>query len=201
VVGGERHGDVLPVGCAFRAQVDHDIEDGAAADPDQLRFDRGGTLEVQPSHGPLLVGEPEVRLGDHGLQPMLPEFALTEGAREEAAIVLARVEGENERAPQPGLGEDHLELPPLLPGARIFIPRPSSWRAKHTRELAEKEALRLRSGCNCAHTHLLFVEATIRFSCVTDAPAARPTRTAFLRKSDCVIRPWRSPGSASLMKV
>src|SRR5262249_38315605 len=51
--------------------------------------------------------EGDVALRDDGLEAMVLELVLTEGAAEEAAIVLALLDVDHERALELGLGEDH----------------------------------------------------------------------------------------------
>jgi hypothetical protein len=62
---------------------------------------------------------------------VLLEFLLAEHAREETAVVRVPLDVEDERPPQPGLGEDHLQLPSgsgglRLPG-KILMPAPSEF--------------------------------------------------------------------------
>ena len=71
----------------------------------------GGILEVHPAHRARARVERDVRLGDDGVEPVVGELVLAERAGEESAVVLSRLDVDDERALQLGLGEDHPAAP------------------------------------------------------------------------------------------
>src|SRR6267378_1900359 len=107
VVGAQIHRDGLQEGRTLGPQVHDDVEDRPARGADQLRLGVRRVLEVHPAQGalPLVVGD--VRLRDHRLEVVLGELLLTKSACEEAAVVVAPLQIEDECALQLGLGDDH----------------------------------------------------------------------------------------------
>ncbi len=67
----------------------------------------GGNWKCIPRSVPFVLVEGHVRLRDHRLEPVLLELVLAERPREEAAVVLAALEVDDEGARELGLGEDH----------------------------------------------------------------------------------------------
>src|SRR5438094_2348400 len=111
-VGAQLDRDVLQERRALGPQVHDDVEDRPAGGPDELRLRVRRILEVHAAQRALPLVERDVRLRDDGLEAVGGELLLTEGAREEAAVVLAPLHVDDEGALQPGLGEDHDLFPP-----------------------------------------------------------------------------------------
>src|SRR6267143_353453 len=107
VVGAQFHADGFQESRALGPQVHDDVEDRPARGTDQLRLGLRRVLEVHPAQRalPLVVGD--VRLRDHRLEAVLGELLLTKGPCEEATVVVAPLQIEDECALQLGLGEDH----------------------------------------------------------------------------------------------
>jgi hypothetical protein len=107
VVGGQLDFDVLEKGRALRPQVHDDVKDAAAGASNVPRLRRRRVLEVHSSHCPAGPVEPDVRLGDHGLEPVPLELMLAKGAGEEAAVVLPRLDVHDERTAELRLRESN----------------------------------------------------------------------------------------------
>src|SRR4051812_41277297 len=119
VVGAQLDGDVLEVGRALGPEVDDDVQDRPAGRADELRLRSGRVLEVHPPHRSLALVEGDVRLRDHRLEAVIGELALAERAGEEAAVVLAALDVDDEGAPEPGFGEDHA-VPTIPSSTRVL---------------------------------------------------------------------------------
>src|SRR5438094_2302590 len=114
VVGRELNGDVVEVGWALRPQVHDDVEDGSPGAPHEISLGRCRSLEVHPAQCALLLIESDVGLGDERIEPVLSKLPLAEHAREEASIVLAEIQVEDERTLELCLDEDHDLILPLV---------------------------------------------------------------------------------------
>ena len=97
---------------ALGPQVDDDVDDRAARAADDLRLGLRRILEMHAAQRARRRVEGDVRLGDHGLEPVIGELVLAERAREVAARVLPALQVDHEGARQRRLCEDHVS--PLL---------------------------------------------------------------------------------------
>jgi hypothetical protein len=107
VVGRKLDRDVLEIGGALGTQVDDDVEDRAARRPHQLGLGSGRILEVHAAQRAPVFVERDVGLRDQRFQPVVGELPLAERAGEEAAVVLATLDVDDEGALELGFGEDH----------------------------------------------------------------------------------------------
>src|SRR2546426_264002 len=96
-----------PAAARRRPQAPDDALNGGSDAADEFRLGRGGKLIVQAAQRPLPVVEGQVALRHDRLQPVVGELVLTEGPREEPARVRARLELDDKRPFEVGLGEDH----------------------------------------------------------------------------------------------
>ena len=91
--------------------IDDDIEDRSARAAHQLGLGSGWNLKVHSAQRSPAVVVGQVRLRDHRLEPVRRKLLLAKGARKKAARVVASLDIEDERAFEPGLGEDHPPAP------------------------------------------------------------------------------------------
>src|SRR5882724_9690302 len=112
IVRAQLHRDGLQKSGTLGAEVHDHVEDRSARGPDQLRFGMGRVLEMQAAHRALLLGVRDVDLRHLWLETVLGELPAAKGAREEAAVVLAPLQIQDERTLQLRLGKDHDRLVP-----------------------------------------------------------------------------------------
>ena len=98
VVGGQLDGNVLQVGGAFRAQIHNDVEYGPTGASHELGLGGRGILKVHSPQGSPTLVEGDVGLRNDRLQFVIAEFVLAKGAREEAAVISAALDVDNERS-------------------------------------------------------------------------------------------------------
>ena len=98
VVRAELDGDVLEIRRTLGAQIDDDVEDRASRAPDELGLGGRRILEVHAPQRSLGLVESDVGLRDDRLQSVIGKLLLAERASEEAAIVLATFDVDDEGA-------------------------------------------------------------------------------------------------------
>src|SRR6266511_3367504 len=96
-----------------RTQVDDHVVDRSVAAADQLGLLVRRRLPVHAPHGAPVPVQRDVALHRGGVEAVLGELPGAEGAREQAALVGVRLRVDHERVRKSGLGEDHLDVPPL----------------------------------------------------------------------------------------
>ena len=114
------------VGPALRPQVDDDVEDCASRASHQLGLGCRRILKMHPPKRAFLQVRSDIGLGDDGLQPVLTELILAEGACEEASLVVPAFEVDDEGAFELGLGEYHIGLL----GRKVSMPMPAFWSSR-----------------------------------------------------------------------
>ena len=115
VVLSELHGIPLPVGRQLRTQVDDHVEQRSAGRPDDLGLRVRRRLEVHAAQRAAPVIEGEIALRHHRLDAMGAEFLRQPGHREEAALVMDRLDVDHPRARNARRRKAHArEAPPRV---------------------------------------------------------------------------------------
>src|SRR6202521_1331002 len=101
---------MLEIGFALRPQIHNDVEKCAPRAAHELGFGRRRELEMHAPYGSLEPIAGDAGLDDAGLQTARFEFLATKATREETSRIFPSFQLDDERALEPGLGEDHVRL-------------------------------------------------------------------------------------------
>src|ERR1700761_4003551 len=98
---------MLQISFAFRSEIDNDVDNRASRAADEFRFGSWRVLKVHAADRSLAHVVRNIRLSDRRLQTMAGKLVLTEGPREESAVVDTPFQIEDEGALKRRLDEFH----------------------------------------------------------------------------------------------
>src|SRR5271154_5195288 len=104
---------MFEIGWTLRTEIHYDVEDCAARGAHEFCLRCRRKLEMHSAKRPPPCAESDIRLCYHRVQPVFSQLFLAEGAREEAATVIPRLDIYNKGALKVCISEFHIGQPPL----------------------------------------------------------------------------------------